>query len=235
MAKCVNDGYDKLVPHLQKHQEVFTDGLINLVIELNQLLATPDNAQPVNLVVVTPKGKKRAAEKILATEANDGYDGDMRRLIDMLRATLIFKDHDQLAKAVCYFRKNQNKLLIVRENDGLSSSKDPSGYMDYKFTLSTGNNGLLGEVQMLACSLFYGKMVAPGRNGHKIYEDIRVLDKNTQKDQYNALIAESQKFYQPYTPPEGANIKCQDAVFENMETYVVAWDSSAAPSSAPKS
>jgi len=232
--ECAEKTYTQLEPTLKKAQEVFSNNLLELVISLNKAFgtnpSTPWNAlkkDPMlhlaHVVVVPPKGKDRSVEKALE------YGGNFRRVIDILRASIIFPDFSTLAKAVCLMRQlNAEQKLgfsIVREKDGLNG-QDPSGYMDYKFSLSIPlAGGLVGEVQFLVCSMFYAKMAMPGLNGHKIYEEFRT---STDANKRAALVKESQKLYSLYTP-DGAKfregtIQCVDAFQENMDTFVLAWD-----------
>lgn len=232
---CAELTYTKLQPTLKKSQEVFSNNLLELTVAINKAFGTNPNTQwnmlkkdptlPLARVVLVPlKRKERSVEKALE------YGGNFRRLVDILRASMIFPNFSMLAKAVCLVRRlNAEKKLgfiIVREKDGLDG-QDLSGYMDYKFSLSIGlAGGLVGEVQFLVCPMFYAKMAMPGRNGHKIYEELRSTSAATDRA---ALVKESQKLYALYTPPDGAKfregtIQCVDAFQENMETFEFAWD-----------
>lgn len=106
------------------------------------------------------KGRARAMEKIKAD-----YGGDVSKIIDVSRASIVLKSADDIKLAV---KQVQERAKVFRMKDRFASPVD--GYRDVMFNLEMPN-GHICELQVQLESI---QQVKEG-DGHKIYEQIRKL------------------------------------------------------------
>jgi hypothetical protein len=125
------------------------------------------------------KGKNRANEKIAADYTDKDGNADVARLVDVVRGSVVYNTMEDLEagkKAIA------SKFKVVREKDRFQKGKDQDGYRDVNYNLET-ENGHIAEVQLHLQQILDAKSGKgelghneAGRSGHKIYEDLRVLE-----------------------------------------------------------
>jgi hypothetical protein len=148
------------------------------------------------------KSQERAIQKIM----ND-YDGDATKIKDLARNTIIVPP-DKLDSAVAELAKRGASIKVI---DG---AKDPLGYSGVNSTIKT-QAGIVGEIQVNTPAMIYAKeseamaralvgddlytSVAsksgiPGGQGHKFYEEWRVLSPSSTQAQ--SIAEQSRAYYE---------------------------------------
>jgi len=147
------------------------------------------------------KSQERAIQKIMSD-----YDGDATKIKDLARNTIIVSP-DKLGSAVEELAKRGANIKVV---DG---TKDPLGYSGVNSTIKT-QAGIVGEIQVNTPAMIYAKesetmarallgddlytSIAtksgiPGGQGHKLYEQWRVL--SDADPGRHAIEAQSKAYY----------------------------------------
>jgi tetratricopeptide (TPR) repeat protein len=119
---------------------------------------------PEDIHVGPLKDVKRSIEKI-ARE----YNGNHRKLMDIVRGSIIFDDLDHLYRALQVMRNQDGALfkIVVRVKDGFIDSLTSGGYRDIKLNLSINNH--ICEVQLHLKGFYTLKE----GGGHDLYNKIR--------------------------------------------------------------
>jgi len=124
-------------------------------------------ANPPVLIIPKLKGVDRAKEKIRVD-----YAQDLTRLVDVARATIVYKTLDEVKAGVCRFKtwlpktfgadaqdeKRLYQCKIVRDTNRLTVDQ-PNGYSDFKINFQCVFQGIrtIVEVQFHVCSLLRAK------------------------------------------------------------------------------
>jgi hypothetical protein len=125
--------------------------------------ATKDIAQAIGGEAVVPplKGRARAIEK-----AQADYGGDVSRLVDLARSTIVCENFEQVNQALTAL---QSRLKVVRLKNRF---ENPSGgYRDILANVEL-SNGHIGEIQIN----LRGMLEAKEGEGHKLFEKIRSIE-----------------------------------------------------------
>ena len=110
------------------------------------------------------KGLKSEARVIEKVKTNIYFDGDLRRITDILAATLVFDTEEKLLTAVEVL-KSRNYVVCVF--DRWRGRRD-DGYRDFLLNIAL-SNGAIAELQ-----LHHGKIAGvKGYLGHSLYEFVR--------------------------------------------------------------
>ena len=121
------------------------------------------------------KGKNRVKEN-----RDKDYDGVVRRVIDLVRCTLIFglKDMSKIKEIVDRLRNEESgpysdEWKLVRVKDGFEKAENflVGGYRDIKLNIRYKPNGHIIEVQLR----LYPYLELKDNGGHKHYEFARTL------------------------------------------------------------
>lgn len=154
-------------------------------------------------VIVAPiKGVERSRDKV----ANK-YKGDWRKLGDVVRGTIVVENTHELGPALDALRENMHKdgWTLAAKPDNKFARPTKMGYRDVNLALRAPN-GMLAELQVNTKPMFLAKM----GEGHKLYEESRVLDE-----------AEKSR---PLTPAEDARLK--ELTAQQRELFGKAWKES---------
>ena len=115
-------------------------------------------------VIVPPlKGFDRTKDKV-----DLDYEGDWKKITDVVRGSISFQNIDDLKKGVFLFH---SKLPL----DGIKDriwAPTPSGYIDILALFKDPVNGIVGEVQFHLCHILRAKEKA-----HEIYERIQKIQR----------------------------------------------------------
>ena len=155
------------------------------------------------------KSQDRATQKIM----ND-YDGDATKIKDLARNTIIVSPEKMDAVAAELAKRGANVKVI-------NGTTDPLGYSGVNSTIKT-QAGIFGEVQVNTPAMIYAKeseSVArvllgddlytsiasksgiPGGQGHKFYEEWRVLSPSSTQAQ--SVSEQSQEYYEAIRKANG--------------------------------
>lgn len=119
-----------------------------------------DSVAKDQMAVVGPiKSIERSAEKVV----ND-YDGDISRLGDIVRGSVVVKTADQARAVLSTFQQN---ATITHLKNRLDQPLE-SGYRDVNFRVKL-SNGMSGEVQIHVSQVLKAKNTI----GHRLYERLR--------------------------------------------------------------
>lgn len=143
-------------------------------------------------IVAPLKGRTRAEEKI----ADPDYGGDVSRLSDLLRGTIVFETADAALQAASEIRST---MKIVKDKDTMSpGTKDKGfGYRDINLVVEMPG-GTKAEIQLMTRAMADAKA-----KGHAEYEVTRVLESKmrdgsataAEKMQYQRAAAKQQRLY----------------------------------------
>jgi hypothetical protein len=124
------------------------------------------------------KGRARAMEKIKAD-----YSGDVSKIIDVSRASIVLKTADDIKLAV---KLVQERAKVFRMKDRFASPVD--GYRDVMFNLEMPN-GHICELQVQLESI---QQVKEG-DGHKLYDQIRKFKDKAKLEKRDLTAEEKQQ------------------------------------------
>jgi len=115
-------------------------------------------------VVIPPlKSFDRIKEKV-----DKDYQGDWKKITDVVRGSISFQNIDDLKNAVSFFSQN---LPIVYVKDRISNPA-PSGYRDMLALFRDPENGIIGEIQFHLCHILKVK-----DEEHKLYEIAQEIER----------------------------------------------------------
>jgi len=154
-------------------------------------------------VTARPKTEEGASNKI-----KNEYDGDILRLVDGVRGSILFGSIADFEAGICHFyeyvKKHGTKAQtifcdITREKDrwtnGMSARDDDLGYKDFLINLDClygqdANTHYVTEIQFHLCSTIKAKSAAPNvltsanfpvlKNGHTLYKEWGALSSGDQ-------------------------------------------------------
>lgn len=120
------------------------------------------------VIIAGLKGEKRASEKV-----NGKYGGDWSRLTDVIRATVAVGSKSEIPGAVDAVRKEMadHGWHIAEKPDNRIENPTPGGYRDLNL-LFRSSTGHLAEIQINTKAMIRAKE----GDGHKLYEEYRVID-----------------------------------------------------------
>ena len=118
-------------------------------------------------------GPKKKVERIKEKAEND-YEGDVARVVDVERATGLFDSLESLNTAASAFRGTIDGLTVRRCKDAFFAHKHDSGYRDMKLFVEVADTGFIGELQLNLRQIQNIK-----GHAHKVYDVERVLEKGT--------------------------------------------------------
>lgn len=130
--------------------------------------------RPVDAETGKPtKGRASAERKML-----DEYDGDARRLVDMVGGTVVMEDDSDLADAVkAISRVAQRDGAEVVKVKKLNFGDGATGYQDVKVSVRFANGGI-GEIILVNAYMNDAKF---NRGGHDLYDVQRIIRSYTTK------------------------------------------------------
>jgi len=130
------------------------------------------------------------------------YAGDVTRVIDFVRGSVVYKEEKDVKPGICRLRQYLDAASVKRVDEKDAFAKPlASGYSDYKinFQFDAKLASTIVELQVHLCSLLYAKESKEiKRNGHAIYEERRVLDKEKDKDKIKKLEDEEKALNDKY-------------------------------------
>lgn len=100
------------------------------------------------------------------------YQGDWKKLTDLVRGSISFQTMDDLVKGVFLF-KNFLPLEAVKDR---IYSPTPSGYRDILALFRDPENGIVGEIQFHLCHILRAKEEA-----HVLYERVQAIQRRAQR------------------------------------------------------
>jgi len=117
------------------------------------------------------KTRERCVEKM-----SREYDGDVRRVVDVERATALFANVSTLHEGLRQLSrlKGGSDLEVVRVKDGFGSPK-PSGWRCVYFSLRHAPSGLVSELQVT-----FDKIKAINGRSHRIYNLVRCMERGVE-------------------------------------------------------
>ena len=118
-------------------------------------------------------GPTKKVERIKDKAEND-YQGDVARVVDVERATGLFDSLEALNTAASAFRGTIDGLTVRRCKDAFFAHKHDSGYRDMKLFVEVADTGFIGELQLNLRQIQNIK-----GHAHKVYDVERVLEKGT--------------------------------------------------------
>jgi hypothetical protein len=118
-------------------------------------------------------GPTKKVERIKEKAEND-YQGDVARVVDVERATGLFDSVETLNTAASAFRGTIDGLTVRRCKDAFFAHKHDSGYRDMKLFVEVADTGFIGELQLNLRQIQNIK-----GHAHKVYDVERVLEKGT--------------------------------------------------------
>ena len=118
-------------------------------------------------------GPTKKVERIKEKAEND-YEGDVARVVDVERATGLFDSLEALNTAASAFRGTIDGLTVRRCKDAFFAHKHDSGYRDMKLFVEVADTGFIGELQLNLRRIQNIK-----GHAHKVYDVERVLEKGT--------------------------------------------------------
>lgn len=136
------------------------------------------------LVPEVLKSAKRAAEKV------EKYKGDVGRLKDLVRATIVVDSPADVPRALGAIGQRFKVLEVDNSLDPAGPPKDASGYRDVNIAVDL--DGVRGEIQISVPEM----LVAKQGEGHQLYEQKRVVAErvfNEGRDPNPAEIAELER------------------------------------------
>jgi tetratricopeptide (TPR) repeat protein len=165
-SRNVLEEISKLLPN----SEVSAKDVKNVLSYLKQVdraVTVSSNQLPENISIGPLKDVKRSVEKIVRE-----YDGDFNRLIDLVRASIVFDKTDDLVKfleRISEEKQGDVPFQVVRVKNGFTDSLTTGGYRDIK--LNVAFDGHVCEIQIHLKKFFSLK----NQRGHDLYDKIRVL------------------------------------------------------------
>ena len=117
------------------------------------------------------KTRERCVEKM-----SREYEGDVRRVVDVERATALFANVSTLHEGLRQLSrlKGGSDLEVVRVKDGFGSPK-PSGWRCVYFSLRHAPSGLVSELQVT-----FDKIKAINGRSHRIYNLVRCMERGVE-------------------------------------------------------
>ncbi len=150
------------------------------------------------------KSYKRAKVKV-----EKDFNGDWRKLTDLVRGSLSFQNEEDLEEAIKQFGRY---FPIVYKEDRLTNPL-PSGYKDVLILFQDPDNKIIGEVQFHLCHILQVK-----NKEHALYEERqaiarKALEENRalskqEEEQIQELRARSKKIYRAANQKMQSNIPC---------------------------
>lgn len=138
------------------------------------------------------KSEERATDKV-----EKEYDGDWSKLKDMVRATIVVENPDEIHDVVSQLEA-AGVTLAAKPKDNISVVK-PEGYRDLN-TLVTLPNGMLAELQINVKA-----MAAAKADAHKFYEECQELERKNGNTTPDATWSnEDRKAYQGWIDKQRA-------------------------------
>lgn len=122
------------------------------------------------------KGFDRTIEKI-----NNDYHGDFKKMLDIVRGSIICADLETLRAAILSFQK-EVEIVSVKNRINHPTS---SGYRDFIVTFYNPKEEFYGEMQFHLIHIIKAKSVA-----HKYYEKIRSIEGKASLEQRELTEAE---------------------------------------------
>ena len=168
---------DELYRLAQEEREAFLKELQDFATEMDgEVTVAPHNVL---------KSKESAQRKLTAE-----LDGDVTKLRDVLRGTIVNDTVEQARRSAAEFIKRMGPR-ITRMKDRIVADLD--GYRDLLVNYRTKDNGIIGELQFNSRNMIAAKM----GDGHKIYERMRTLPKDGRNAlELMAMKSESKALYE---------------------------------------
>ncbi|CAH0371223.1 unnamed protein product, partial [Pelagomonas calceolata] len=121
------------------------------------------------------RGPTKLRERCVEKATRD-YEGDVRRVVDVERATALFTTVSSLHEGIRQLSllNGGGDLEVVRVKDSFGEPK-PSGWRCIYFSLGHVSSGLVGELQVT-----FDKIKAINGRSHRIYDLVRSLERSVE-------------------------------------------------------